>query len=342
MTILGNSTQPASYSGSSVGQIFLTRVQATSNATVNTISGWIQTYNATWSETIFLIYNGTSSAPTTLAGQTASFYTTPDYVMGVKGAAPISTVNLVSGQYYWIGCQVEHDSANVSREGFTGINDYTYTSAGFGTIPSDLTGLSAANTDSRYGFYLDVTGGASYTIDSITSPLVLGSSGNSITTTNLGTLTSLTVGGKAVSSLSAPSGDGTFSIPAWTDGVQGFLIGSSQAVVAGDGTNTASSTVTVSPQAGYSLVTLSSVNTGTGYLGSQVSLSVGDQIIFPTAASLGSGTNYIDVDGGIYTDYAGSQILYKRSTSTGIVTQITLINGLVAPSKFALLWLFGM
>jgi len=187
----------------------------------------------------------------------------------------------------------------------------------------------------------DGTVGGGDTLDTITNPLTLGGSG-SITTTGLGSLTSLTIGGKQVSSLSAASGDGTFSIPLWVEGVQGFLLGSSQAVSAGDGTKTVSSTTTINPQAGYTLVTLTSVNSGSAYLGNQVSLSIGDQIIFPTAASLGAATNYIDVDGGIFTSYAGSQTLYKRNVTTGIVTQITLINGQVAPSKMALLWLFGM
>lgn len=218
---------------------------------------------------------------------------------------------------------------------------YIQSAAGAGSnITHTYTPSVGAPMYNNFVYYL--TSSPAYSIDSITNPLLLGSSGNTINTSSLGTLTSLTIGGKAVSSLSAPSGDGTFSIPAWADGVQGFLLGSSQAVIAGDGTNTASSTVTVSQQAGYSLVTLTSVNTGAGYLGNQVSLSVGDQIIFPIAASLGTTTNYIDVDGGIYTDYAGSQILYKRNNTTGIVTQITLINGQVAPSKFALLWFFGM
>ncbi len=225
--------------------------------------------------------------------------------------------------------------------GFGAVNDTTYPA-------STLTSGGYSDRDSSGGGYasgifsfgaVGVT--SSETVDTITSPIALGGTG-SITTTGLGTLTSLTIGGKQVSSLSAPSGDGTFSIPLWVDGVQGFLLGSGQAVVAGDGTKTANSSTTLNPQTNYTLVTLTSVVTSNGYLGNQVSLSVGDQIIFPTAASVGVATNYIDVDGGIYTDYSGTQTLYKRNVTTGIVTQITLINGNVAPSKFALLWLFGM
>lgn len=173
--------------------------------------------------------------------------------------------------------------------------------------------------------YLDAT--PSYAIDTITNPSVLGSSGNVINTTGLGTLTSLTIGGKAVSSLSATGGDGTYSIPAWADTVQGFLLGSGQTVVASDGTNSANSTVTVNPETNTNYVTLTSVNTSAGYLGSYMSLNIGDQVKFPTAASLSVATNYIDVDSGIYTDYIGSQVIYVRNVTTGIVTQVSLITG---------------
>lgn len=225
--------------------------------------------------------------------------------------------------------------------GFGTVNDTSYPASTLRAGGFSDRNSSGGGFQSGVFSFAAVGVASSETVDTITSPLVLGGSG-SITTTGLGTLTSLTIGGKQVSNLSAPSGDGTFSIPVWTDGVQGFLIGSGQAVIAGDGTKTATSSTTINPQANYTLVTLTSVNTASGYLGNQLSLTIGDQIIFPTATSLGATTNYIQVDGGIYTDYAGSQILYKRDYSTGIVTQITLINGLVAPSKFSLLWLFGM
>lgn len=174
-------------------------------------------------------------------------------------------------------------------------------------------------------FYLN-SALTSPTIDSGTNPVSLGTTGNTINTSNLGTLTSLTIGGVAVTSLSAPSGDGTFSIAAWADGVVGTPLGT-QTQLAGDGTDTASRSVTVNPGTNRDWVALTSVNTAVGYLGAYVSLNIGDQIHFPTAASLSVTANYIDVDGGIYTDYAGSQVIYKRHVSTGVVTAITLING---------------
>lgn len=279
---------------------------------------------------VFVVYSAAGS----FLGKTNEVAPATGVITGTL-TAPIPITN---GVTYKIGAYCKDLYFHYLTDNITPSNKYDG-----GTY---LTPASTITTDEDYGisqlqFWGSGTLGASYSIDSITTPLVLGTSGNSITTTNLGTLTSLTIGGKAVSNLSAPSGDGTFSIPAWTDGVEGFAIGTGIAVIAGDGTNTANSTVTINPPSNHSAVTLTSNNTSVGYLGNQITLGVGWQIIFPTAASLGVTTNYIDVDGGIYTDYVGSQTLYARNNSTGMVSQITLINGVVAPSKYAMLWFFG-
>lgn len=266
---------------------------------------------------------------------------------GSNSLAGASGLTYTSGQKFWAEFVINGTSSSINiYQGALGVttsllltvSSLTYAAgmaAGFSTFwgNSNLAGVVAANAYP-----------SSATIDSINSgsSILVGSSGNTVTTTGLGTLTSLTIGGTAVSSLSAPSGDGTFSIPMWADGVIGFALGAPQAVVTGDGTNTASSTTTITAPTNYTAVTLTSVNTASGYLGNQVSLSVSDVIIYPTAASLGTSTNSIGVDGVINTSYAGSQTLYKRNNTTGVVTQITLINGIVAPSNLALLWLMGI
>lgn len=280
---------------------------------------------------IFVVYSSTND----YLGKTGEVTPANGAITGTL----TTPIPIVTGNTYKLGVYCKSGYARYLSNGTSPAK--VYDGASYSSPASTITPVDDGGVN-QMQFWGSGTLSSAQSIDTVTTPLLLGSSGNSITTTNLGTLTSLTIGGKAVSSLSAPSGDGTFSIPSWIDGVQGFLLGSGQAIVAGDGTNTATSTATINPQSGYTLVTLTSVNTASSYLGNQVSLSVGDQIIFPTAASLGATTNYIDVDGGIYTDYAGAQTLYKRNTTTGIVTQITLINGLIAPSKFSLLWFFGM
>lgn len=168
-------------------------------------------------------------------------------------------------------------------------------------------------------------------IDTITSPVTHGQTGLTLTTSLLGTITSMTVDGVAVASVSATGGDGTWVAKSRVDGatLPGY---GSKAVVVGDGTDTASSSVTVNPPSTQSFVTLTSVNTSPGYLGAYRTLNIGDQIAFDTAATLEVDENYIDVDGGIYTDYAGTQTIWHWVASTKVTTQITLINGVVADS----------
>jgi hypothetical protein len=173
------------------------------------------------------------------------------------------------------------------------------------------------------------TSGTLPSIDSIT-PLNIGSSGT-VTTSGMGSLTSLTITGKAVSSLVSSVGSSTFSIPSWADGVVGFKLGAGLTAVGSDGTYTATDTsVVLSPEVTHDYVEIESVNNAAGYLGAYFALNIGDQVKYSTASTLGVTENYIDVDGGIYTDYTGSQIIHVRNYSTGVVTQITLINGVVS------------
>lgn len=176
---------------------------------------------------------------------------------------------------------------------------------------------------------LSATSGILPNIDSIT-PLNLGSSGT-VTTSGMGALTSLTINGKAVSSLVSSVGSSTFSIPSWADGVVGFKLGSGFTTVGSDGTYTATDTSAfISTESTHDYVEIESVNTSAGYLGAYFALNVGDQVKYQLASTLSVTENYIDVDGGIYTDYSGSQIIHVRNVTTGIVTQITLITGIVS------------
>lgn len=146
----------------------------------------------------------------------------------------------------------------------------------------------------------------------------VGSSGNTISTAGLGTLTSLTIGGISATSLSAPGGDGTFSFPGYVDGVVTSLLGTVTAV-AGDGTNTANRSVTLQPTDGWSYVTLSgtlnSSNTGILYNFSPAAVA-GDQIVFE------SGNVIVDAQGNIETDT--NTTLWHIQTSTGIARSVSV------------------
>lgn len=151
----------------------------------------------------------------------------------------------------------------------------------------------------------------------------VGSSGNTISTAGLGTLTSLTIGGVSATSLSAPGGDGTFSFPGYVDGVVTSLL-STVTAVAGDGTNTANRSVTLQPTDGWSYVTLSgtlnSSNTGILYNFSPAAVT-GDQIVFE------SGNVIVDAQGNIETDT--NTTLWHIQASTGVARSVavTVIAG---------------
>jgi hypothetical protein len=161
------------------------------------------------------------------------------------------------------------------------------------------------------------------TIDSISTPLRHGDTGKTITTSNLGTLTSMTVGGVNVLSLSAPSGDGTFAMPVRADGAVVSSYGASVAVGVGDGTDSAAGLVAVSPPTTEDYVTLTSVNTSVGYLGNLLTLGVGWQVGFSTPGTLGVTNNRIEEDGRIVTDYEDVQTIWVWNVSTKVINSHT-------------------
>lgn len=146
----------------------------------------------------------------------------------------------------------------------------------------------------------------------------VGSIGNTISTAGLGTLTSLTIGSVTAASLSAPGGDGTFNVPAFSDGTTFGLLGTVTAT-AGDGTATANRSVTLQPTDGWTYVTLAgtlnSSNTGILYNFSPAAVA-GDQIVFE------SGNVIVDAQGNIETDTNTS--LWHIQASTGVVRSVAV------------------
>jgi len=161
-------------------------------------------------------------------------------------------------------------------------------------------------------------------ISSLPTNISYGQSG-SITTTVLGTLTSMTIDGVAVSAISAPSGAGSFTM---TQRVNGAVIpsyGSGKAVLVGDGAKTATSTINVVTATGESYQTIASpVATDNTYLHYYMTLANGDQVTFNTAAAQGVANNQINANSQIVTDFVGSQTIWIRRAATGIVTQATV------------------
>lgn len=182
-------------------------------------------------------------------------------------------------------------------------------------------------TGASYASLTTSTGtGVARTIDSIGSSgvVTLGAAGSAITTSGLGTLTSLTINGVAVTALSATGGDGTFTAPAMAEGLSVGLLGSSVGAIAGDGTNTASTTCTLALPVGWSYVTLSgTLNTSTASLlyNAAPAVAVNDQIVGESAKI----SLYPSLDA--ETDYVGTQTLYHIDATDGIWRSFVLTTG---------------
>ncbi len=335
MSTLGITTQPANSTGTAGNMIDLVRIQATENGTVDSISGYLNAPNASWGELIFVVYDGDASEPKALRAQSDPFFSTPDSTMGLRTHVLNAACTLVSGNYYWVGSQIEHDASYRSQEASTGIKRSTYYSpSGFNTLPN-LTGLSTVVDDERAGYYVNYTGaGGSFSIDTLPSSVTFGDTGQTLATTGLTDIASMTIDGLEVPSVSATGGDGTWSFFVRTTGAVVPPYGSDLVVTVTDtNDDTADSVIDVVPSDTQDWVQITSVVTTEGYLGAEITLTVGDQIAFDLVATLdpdetlGLVNNYIDVDGGIFTDYIGSQTIWHWNHTTGVVTSHTLITG---------------
>lgn len=124
----------------------------------------------------------------------------------------------------------------------------------------------------------------------------VGSTGNTINTLNMGALTSLTIGGKAMTNLAG----NTFDAPPFVDGQVYALIGNKTAV-ASDSGGSASRATQLLPPVGWSVQTLEApLNTTSGVItGLAPAAQVGEQILIETINGLitPQGVYQGDVDG---------------------------------------------
>lgn len=125
----------------------------------------------------------------------------------------------------------------------------------------------------------------------------VGSTGNTISTLNMTTLTGITIGGKAMINL----GTGAFDAPGFVDGASYSLLGSVNAV-ATDATGSANRLTTLLPPTGWSVQTLEApLNTTTGVItGLSPAAQAGEQILI----EIDKGT--VTPQGDYQGDYDGS------------------------------------
>lgn len=163
---------------------------------------------------------------------------------------------------------------------------------------------------------------ASVTIDTYPATVRSGSTGNAYTTTGLSSVSGITIGSLAATSISDASGDGTHSVPSLTDGVTHELYGTKTVTVTGtEGAPTTSTSF--QPLVTQNFVTLSgtlnTTETGGLYNFSPAAV-VTDQIVFPSA-----GITY-DAQGNI-TGEAGTYNCWHIQASTKIARSYTVTLG---------------
>lgn len=120
----------------------------------------------------------------------------------------------------------------------------------------------------------------------------------------------------------------TFTIPDFIDGVAYPAYGSCT-ITASDGTNSDSLVVSYQMPIDMQSVLISDNEANTDlFIQKYTSLAIGDIVYSKIPSVLGVAVNYVDTDGGIYTDYLGHQVIWKRNASN-VMTQINLNTALL-------------
>lgn len=210
-----------------------------------------------------------------------------------------------------------------------GINLFTIPSAltqrkvSSGTYTTPATTLPAGAFVGTAEYYWALQTAPSYVIDTLTTPIVLGVNGQ-VTSTSLVTnsITSITAGLHTIAVTS-----GIFST-ALVDGQTSFALGA-QNFTATNGVNTSANFVgTVTLPSTQQSVVLTSVDSGVGGIAFYgATPAIGDTVIYSSPASLSVDVNEVTSEGIVRTDFTGTQSIYLRSASTGIVTVISWITG---------------
>lgn len=143
---------------------------------------------------------------------------------------------------------------------------------------------------------------ASVTIDTYPATVRSGSTGNAYTTTGLSSVSGITIGSLAATSISDTSGDGTHSVPSLVDEVAHELYGTKTVTVTGTG-GSPTTTTSFQPATGNTFVTLSgtlnTTETGGLYNLSPAAV-VTDQIVFPSTGLTYDAQGNVSGEAGVY------------------------------------------
>lgn len=154
-----------------------------------------------------------------------------------------------------------------------------------------------------------------------TTPVAVGGTGYSLTSSGLGAITSLTNATITGTSTNAAN----YNMNAWQNGVQYLAVGAGRTQVAGDGSLTANGTITLNPPTGYATVNLvNPIDTGAYSLGKDAAFVDGVQVSLPTAAgTLNVNGTLTDYTFGTYNgwmrDLDGTMYSFQLTVSEGAV-----------------------
>lgn len=290
---------------------------------------------------IVQVFGGSISATSTFYTAVSSFEngSTLPWVAPSNNISGISTNDLVidvlfasnqdlntdplSGQVFNAG--EGQESVNSVTAGITTHLGITSTSLKYGNSGTVNTKFSAQQRPIYTYVTLAIKGDSAGGVISnigVAGVVTDGAASVAIASTNLGTVTSASLGRLSADSLSATSGNGTIHFPTLVDGAQFELFGK-RIVTAGDGTNTAKYAVTFNPAAGWNYVTLYGTlnTTTTGVLNTFSPAAVaGDQIVFETS----KGT--VDGQGYPLSDYDGTQTMWHIQASTGTARSYSVVT----------------
>lgn len=295
-------------------------VTASENGSITHIHAWVRVTGGSGTFR-FALYKGSSTQGTSLVYYSPSDITiTADGLYEVELPAPYAAT---TGDIYWVGIRC---ISNTACPYITAAGNFVMDYFSFGSsAPTILDG--SVFGDNRYAAFVEYTaGGSTPTISSLTTTLRSGSSGNTYATTGMASVTSVSIGTLAATSVSDTAGSGTFAIPALVDETVHELYGT-RTVTVSNGTNSPTVTRTFLPAVGWDFVTLgSSINsTVTGIVyGFSPAAVQNDLLVYDPTKIIP------DTSANAEISHTGSQILWHIQASTKIARSYTVITGVDA------------
>lgn len=296
-------------------------------------SGKGGTFNVTSSLSAFAWYN-TGVAVITPTGSISETVATPQiYNSGTYSSPSISLGTVATGNIAlsflaamdwdtgygnpganWSSVAPATNRGSITNSSTSAINKLNIqSSVGSGSALS--TAWLGSAPGSMYTHLAVVVSEAAATSVSLTTPVVVGGTGYSATTSGLAAVTSLT----NATITGTGSNSFTYSMNSWQNGVAYLAIGASRTQTASDGSASAGGTITLNPPAGYTTVTLvNPIDTGDYALGKDPAFVSAAQVSLPTSAgTLNADSTLTDY---VFGTYAG----WMRDPADGKMYSFTL------------------